>query len=163
MRAKVKHLSPIARKDELVIEELPEEILVYDTKRHKAHCLNQTAALVWKNCDGQTSIPDITRILQKESKVPVDDAVATLALEQLGKAHLLQEPLTPPAGREGLSRREAVRRIGFAAAISLPLVTSIVAPTPTQAATCLGTGAGCTTGAECCSGICAGGPPTTCV
>lgn len=156
MKAKIKHLSPTARKDVLVVEELPDEILIYDTKRHKAHCLNQTAAIVWKHCDGRTSIPDLTRILRKESKVPVDDEVARLALEQLGKAHLLQEPI---AGTKGVSRREAMRKIGLAAAVSLPLVTSIVAPTPAQAATCLPGGAACVSPAECCSGVCAG----TCV
>ena len=36
---------PEARQDGLVIEELLEEILVYDLKRHRAYCLNRTAAL----------------------------------------------------------------------------------------------------------------------
>ena len=33
-------LMPRARQDELVVEELPDETLVYDLKRHKARCLN---------------------------------------------------------------------------------------------------------------------------
>ena len=40
-------LMPRARQDELVVEELQDETLVYDLKRHKARCLNRTAALVW--------------------------------------------------------------------------------------------------------------------
>ena len=47
---------PRARQDELVVEELSDETLVYDLKRHKANCLNRTAALVWQDCDGQTSV-----------------------------------------------------------------------------------------------------------
>jgi hypothetical protein len=43
---------PEARKDGLVIQDLPEEILVYDLNTNKAHCLNQTAAYVWQACDG---------------------------------------------------------------------------------------------------------------
>jgi len=39
---------PRARKDGLVIKELVNETLVYDLERDEAHCLNQTAALVWK-------------------------------------------------------------------------------------------------------------------
>ncbi len=49
-------LMPRARQDELVVEELSDETLVYDLKRHKANCLNRTAALVWQDCDGQTSV-----------------------------------------------------------------------------------------------------------
>lgn len=156
MRSKVKHFSPAARKDGLVVEELPDEVLIYDENRHKAHCLNQTAAIVWKHCDGRTTIPEITQILQKDSEAPVSDDVAWLALEQLEKAHLLREPVTRPAGTKGVSRRDAMRKIGWAAAVAVPLVTSIVAPTPAQAATCLGLGAPCSISAECCSGVCAG-------
>ena len=41
-------LLPRAHTDGLVIKELPNETLVYDLKTDEAHCLNQTAALVWK-------------------------------------------------------------------------------------------------------------------
>ena len=50
---------PLARKECLVIKELPDETLVYDTKHDKAHCLNNTAALVWKNCDGKRTITQL--------------------------------------------------------------------------------------------------------
>jgi hypothetical protein len=43
-----RHL-PRVRKKNLIIDELADEVLVYDLDRHKAHCLNRTAALVWKN------------------------------------------------------------------------------------------------------------------
>ncbi|MDQ2976351.1 MAG: hypothetical protein M3R69_13215 [Acidobacteriota bacterium] len=35
---------PQARKKDLIIEELPNERLVYDWKNNRAHCLNQTTA-----------------------------------------------------------------------------------------------------------------------
>jgi hypothetical protein len=43
---------PQARTEGLTVRELAEETLVYDKERHKAHCLNRTAACVWKHCDG---------------------------------------------------------------------------------------------------------------
>ncbi len=49
---------PIARKEGLVIQEMPEEVLVYDLDTNKAHCLNQTAAFVWKSCDGRNSVAE---------------------------------------------------------------------------------------------------------
>ena len=53
-------LMPRARQDELVVEELPDETLVYDLKRHKALCLNRTSVLVlatlrWANDRGRGS------------------------------------------------------------------------------------------------------------
>ena len=48
---------PLARSEELVIEELGDELLVYDESTHRAHCLSATAARVWRACDGQRT-PD---------------------------------------------------------------------------------------------------------
>ena len=44
---------PVARQEGLVIQEMPDEVLVFDLKTNKAHCLNETAAFVWKACDGK--------------------------------------------------------------------------------------------------------------
>jgi len=146
---------PRARTEGLVIQELPDEVLVYDRERDKAHCLNQTAALVWKYCDGKSTVPTIAKRLEQDLKTEtVDEKVVWYALGQLSKDHLLEETLTPPALLSGMSRRDMVRVLGLAAVVAVPVVTSIVAPTPAQAATCLGSGAACTGGVQCCSGIC---------
>jgi len=52
---------PVARKEGLVIQEMPDEVLVFDTETNKAHCLNETAAFVWKSCNGTNSVADITQ------------------------------------------------------------------------------------------------------
>lgn len=153
---KVQH-EPHARKEGLVVRELPDEVLVYDLERDKAHCLNQTAALVWKHCDGETSVPEITRLLEKDLKAPVDEKLVWFALDQLSKDHLLEDGIVPPAAMlGGMSRRQMVRTLGLAAVVAVPLVTSIIAPTPAQAATCLASGQACTSSAQCCSGLCNG-------
>jgi len=133
---------PRAREDRLVVQELPDEVLVYDLNRHKAHCLNRTAALVWGHCDGQTTVAEMATLLRKELKHPVDEAVVWLALDRLGRAHLLRERVTPPAGAQRLSRRELLRKLALVGGLSvlLPVVTSIVAPTASEAASgCLKT------------------------
>ena len=84
---------PHARDEGLVAEELPDEMLVYDLDTHKAHCLNQTAAMVWKHCDGQTPVRDIALILRDKMNTPVDDEIVWFSLDQLSKAHLLREPV----------------------------------------------------------------------
>jgi hypothetical protein len=131
-------------------------VLVYDLERHKAHCLNRTAALVWKYCDGQTAVTEMGHLLEREVHAPVPEAVVWLALQQLGKARLLAEQIHAPQGGDKVSRREVMRRLGWGAAVALPLVTSIVAPTAVEAASCLSTGSPCTTSAQCCSGVCSG-------
>jgi Coenzyme PQQ synthesis protein D (PqqD) len=64
---------PLARCENIVVQEMPEETLVYDLNTNKAFCLNQTAALVWKNCDGQKNVTEIAQILQSSMKSSVSD------------------------------------------------------------------------------------------
>ncbi len=150
----MKYTVPRARNESLVIKTLPDEVLVYDLKTDKAHCLNRTAAFVWDNCDGRKSVSEIRRLLEKELDAPVDDNVVWLALDQLEKFRLLQEGITKPDKVNGVSRRQMVRTLGFAAAVALPLITSIIAPTPAQAASLLPPGACCQNGPQCGSGQC---------
>ena len=83
-------LMPRARQDELVVEELRDETLVYDLERHKARCLNPTAALVWRHCDGQTSVAEVAALLEEQSATPADESVVWMALDRLSRAHLIE-------------------------------------------------------------------------
>ncbi len=145
---------PKARREQIIVRELPEEVLVYDLARDKAHCLNHSAAAIWKKCDGQTTPAGIAKALAKELGSPLDERVVWLALEQLGRDHLLEEKMAWPASVPHLSRREAMRRIGLGAAIALPIIITITAPTPAQAGTCGARCTTCATGVECCSSVC---------
>jgi hypothetical protein len=140
-----------------VVQELPGETLVYDSERHQAHCLNQSAALLWKMCDGEKSVPEIARQLGKELGTPVDETTVWYGLKQLAKFHLLEEEVAPPQVVLGMSRRDFVRKAGITAAIAIPVISTIVAPTAASAASCLPTGSMCGTGAQCCSLQCVGG------
>ncbi len=171
---------PRARTEGIVVRELTDETLVYDLARHKAMCLNQTASLVWKSCDGQTDVARIAGRLRAELPGPdvLREGVVWLALEMLGRENLLQErvkrptPAAPSATTSsntthpphtartttGMSRRDLMRVLGVAAAVSLPLVTAIVAPTVAQAAaSCIPAGGGCTSSVQCCAGTCDNG------
>lgn len=131
--------TPKARQTDLVVEELPEETLVYDLKRDKAHCLNPTAALVWSRCDGRTSVADMAALLERELDLPADESLVWMALDRLGKARLLEEPVTPPGEAAGYSRREMMRTLGRVAGLTLllPAVSSIVAPLAAMQASCI--------------------------
>src|SRR5260370_42259041 len=112
---------PRARRDCLT-REFGDELLVYDEERNVGHCLNPTAAATWKLCDGKNGATELANILTQQFSAPVDQPVARLALEEVSKARLLVE--VEKSVRRS-SRREAIRAIGIAGAIALPLITSL--------------------------------------
>jgi hypothetical protein len=181
MKTQALEFLPKARSEALITKEVDGELLVYDRVRDKAHCLNEPAAAIWQLCDGRTTAADIAHRL---SSVPtgssgaalhstIDEGLVWFALAELRRSHLLEEPVNqtrnqnqrrqPLLGIPSMSRREAVRRIGLGATVALPIVVSIIAPTPAQAGTCKHTNVTCSANAECCSGTCLPGSPPRCL
>jgi len=148
---------PRARREGLIVQELPDELLVYDLARQKAHCLNRTAALIWNRCDGKTNVEQLVLLLSNEINAPVGPEVVWMAFDQLSKAQLFQGKARTWPGASRISRRELIRRAGAAAAIALPIVSSVVIPEAVQAATCRPSNAACTSPAQCCSQLCNAG------
>ena len=147
---------PQARTAKLIIRQLAAETLIYDEAQHQALCLNETAAFLFQHCDGKTPASVLAAKLETHFNIAVGEEVVHLGLTQLSKAGLLRERVQTPRAVV-MSRRRLMKRAGVAAAISLPLVTAIIAPTAAQAATQGGTGASCTDGSQCSSGICNAG------
>jgi len=156
---------PHARQDGLVVQDVQGEILVYDLSRHRAYCLNRAAAAVWQRCDGRTSVAEMAGLVQKELNMPADEELVLFALRRLGSAHLLRERMAQSAPSARYSRREMIRKIGLLGGIAvlLPVVESIVAPTPASAASCVvscvgqpnNTPCGACNGSQCCNaGLC---------
>lgn len=138
---------PKARVERLVVEELGDEVLVYDLDSDEAHCLSPTAALVWRHCDGGTSAGSVAPLLADGA----GEELVWGAVEELSYKGLLADPVTEREGGRGWSRRELLVRMGGASATvaTAGLITSIVAPIPEAAAThaCPGP---CTSPAVCC-------------
>ncbi len=130
---------PLARRDGLLVEELGDETLVYDRESHEAHCLNRSAALVWRHCDGTTTVADMVSLLQQELDIPADESMVWLALDRVEKAQLLRQPPTPARPGIDYSRRAVIRTLGRAGGIALvvPVVASIVAPHAAHAQSCI--------------------------
>jgi hypothetical protein len=129
--------APQAREAELLVHDLTDETLVYDLTRHQAHSLNRTATLVWRHCDGRTTVAEMAALLQREVGAPADEDVVWAVLRRLGRAHLLEQAITPSADGDRCSRRELMRKLGLVG--GLLLVTSAVAPPPAEALTCVAT------------------------
>lgn len=129
-------LIPVARKEDLVIQELQDEILVFDIKTSKAHCLNTTASAVWKYCDGNNTISDISELFKIQTGANVPDNLIWLAIDQLNERELLEEKFESKFA--GQNRREVLKKIGLVTVIALPIVASITAPTAALAVACSG-------------------------
>jgi hypothetical protein len=108
------------------VEEIDDDLLVYDSRADKAHSLSAPAARVWRRCDGRMDIDGLS------AELDLDRETVTRAVAELESSGLLD---TPPV--VGVTRREASLKVAklSAAAASVPLVYSIAAPTPALAQT----------------------------
>lgn len=149
---------PRARQASLIIKEVDDETLVYDVDADKAHCLNSTAAQVWKSCDGKTSVEEIASQLSVPDSAKVDENLVWLALDQLEKFKLLDEAPAKPAMLAGLTRRQMVARLGIAA-VALPAIVSIVTPHSYAQGSLRPPGECCVSHQDCTSGDCQQEPP----
>lgn len=145
---------PKARETELLVEELPEETMVYDRHSDRCHYLNRTAGLVWRHCDGTKSVPQLAQVLERELGVPADEALVRLTLQRLERANLLD--LGSAGGAERVTRREVGRRLALTGPLAalLPVVLSMAAPAAAAAASLLPKGSPCESGSQCASGCC---------
>jgi hypothetical protein len=160
--------NPMSRRDNIVIQEFRDEVLIYDLSKNKAFCLNETSAMVWQECDGTKSVGEISQNLSRKLQTNVSEDIVWLSLKQFKKDKLLanKDFVTP---LDGLNRREIVKRIGFASMVALPLIASVVAPSAIHAQSgnqtaCDGSlgpgtssfleGSDCSSNLDCCSGIC---------
>ena len=77
---------PDARVEELVVQEVEGETLVYDLRSHRAYCLNAASSLIWHHCDGQMDAREAAASLQRELGLPADEEVVWLGVRGLSKA-----------------------------------------------------------------------------
>jgi len=146
--------NPMARQNGLVVQEMPDEVLVYDLDTNKAHCLNQSAAFVWKSCDGNNSVADIVRQFESTGAGKVTEDFVWLAIDQLSENGLLANEVTSKF--QGQSRRQVLKTIGLASIVAVPVIASLVAPqSALGSVSCV-----CTSNAVCTTAPNAGCPST---
>jgi len=154
---------PKSRTKDLVVSEMADELLVYDLKTDKCHCLNKTAYFIWQNCDGKTTPNKIAAKLDTNAPADSVEHITIAALAKLERADLLEGSTIYAGMIRQTSRREVIRRLSLAGAVALPVVSSIVAPTAATAQsgcpsgivcsisrTCCPTGQRCILGTDCC-------------
>jgi hypothetical protein len=130
----------------LVVRRIGEEAVVYDPATHRAHCLNRTARPVFERGEGAEDI--VAAEIAPELRLTHAEALSAV---RLGRRQLARAGLRGPfaeAPAPARSRRRLLRRL--TAASLLPLVQSVVAPSPAEAQTCLPRDSPCTSSSQCC-------------
>ena len=112
--------------DELIVEELPDELMIYDPARNKAFCLNQTAAFVWNHCDGTKTIAELAKLMRQRMGKAGNKEVVRYALDALAKDGLLAPSTILPASGSAVTRRNLMRKLGAGAAAALPLIIVLI-------------------------------------
>jgi hypothetical protein len=108
----------------LVLEDVRDELMIYDPERNKAFCLNETAAYVWRHADGKTTVAEMAKRMEEDLKKPANDEVVLFALDVLFKDGLLA-PATPlPRTAQGVTRRDMLQKMGVGA-MAIPVVTAL--------------------------------------
>lgn len=130
----MKMSKPISRKDNIVIQEIDGETLIYDLSKNKAFCLNETSALIWEMCDGERSVSEISKELSQKLNNPANEDLVWLAIDQLKKENLIANAEELENKFEGMNRREVIKKVGLGTMIALPLVSGLIAPTSIHAA-----------------------------
>ncbi|MBV9214919.1 MAG: PqqD family protein [Acidobacteria bacterium] len=155
-------LKPQARTENIVSIDAENETLVYDLETNKAHCLNEPAGFVLKNCDGVNTAADIRSLISKRTGEDVPEDHVWLALTQLKRAKLLKPD---SAGSiQDIDRRAVIKRLTLTSAAALPFIASLAAPKSAYALiSCSCTSPGqnnvpaCTTPGNCLGPNCASG------
>jgi hypothetical protein len=125
-------MHPKARTEQIVVKELGDETLLYDTRGNKLHSLNRVAAFVWQNCDGNNSLEQIAQVIEEKLHLSANEASVALAVEQLSTRNLLAEKVKAATPAVKKHRREMLKVL--TSALSIPVIASILAPEARAAA-----------------------------
>lgn len=112
--------------ENLLVQDLNGEVMIYNLNTNKSYCLNSTAGKVFNACNGSDTIEDL------KLKTGFSDEIIYLSLDEIKKNDLIESDYSSPFA--GLNRREAIKRVGLTSIIALPVIAALVAPSAANAA-----------------------------
>lgn len=115
-------MCPNAIRDRFFAEDLGEETVVYNAANREARSLNSTASFVWRQCDGRTSLEEIGQRVGARFGVSEGAEIATLAVEELRRAGMVEgSPIESTLSRS-VSRRHLLGKLA-AVSVLVPIVS----------------------------------------
>jgi hypothetical protein len=124
---------PLARSENVVVESVGDETVIYDVESHVAHALMPLAAAVYAYADGKNTAAEIAELAAYRLDTTVTEADVLDAVAQLEAISMLSSPVLDV--NTGLSRRQALKTFAAAGAGSM-LVLSVATSAASASATC---------------------------
>lgn len=175
----------LLRRDDLHVEELDGEAVLYDPTTGAVHRFNEQSKFIWDACNGKNTITDISHLLVWKYAIDYDDAVVHVKqmiqdfqIRNLLSKHYIDDdddsqtnqkqfgnPANQPRTRN-YSRRELIRGGATKLVFTAPLVSTFFATgayaSGVGSADCRPIGFSCTVDADCCDGELCSGDPKCC-
>jgi hypothetical protein len=63
------------RRNHILVNELGDQTILYNTNRKAIHVLNPTARLIWDLCDGEHSLQDMEQTMRSNFSIPREQDV----------------------------------------------------------------------------------------
>lgn len=108
-----------------------EDTLVFNPFNGEAHSLNKVAAFILHCCDGETTVQEVASLCEQEFECLAGEDLVRYTLEQLRRKKLV-DSCDPGA----LTRKDLLVKAA-GAAVALPVVASVVLPSPALAQSCV--------------------------
>jgi hypothetical protein len=124
---------PTAKNKGIVIQEADTDLLIYDLESKKANCLNASAAIIWRHCNGKNGLSRIHTEFEKATRSKVTEEFVQFGIDELRRFKLVETSDSDVKSGPALSRRAVIKRLGLSIAVALPIVASLVAPTAAHA------------------------------
>ena len=128
--------TPRSIQQDVSIQQIGTETLLYDGRRHLAFCLNASSAVVWRLANGTNTISQMSEAASFELGVGLSEDLVRFTVDTLRSDGLIELATETEVGIDAapcISRRAMLQRLGAGGAMLLPVVASIVAPTAAQA------------------------------
>lgn len=115
-----------SRTNEIIVQNLEDEVLIYDLRSNQALSLNETVSKVWQSLNGEKTVAEIA------VEIDFPPEMVLFSLDELNKKSLLAEKVEIDLPKDKVSRRKILLQAATTS-IALPLIVGIVAPTALQA------------------------------
>lgn len=139
----------------LLVHYLDDQVLVYDRVADRVHLLDHTTARVFDllgrhDTDREALLAELRATSSSDSA----EALLALAIDELRKADLFEQPANRETALPQVTRRLLLNKIAAAGATALliPAIATLAATDAGGQSTCIPIGSPCTADAQCCIG-----------
>ncbi len=119
-------MNPVARSENLVVEETEEGLVVYDLERDRIHALNATVSVIFEGCDGTKDLDGLCDLIHEDVDRMTAAVLVLMTLSKLDSVHLLSTGVPPSE----ITRRELLSRLRATAGVASAILPAIQVSSP---------------------------------